>query len=113
MPQRWDRGGRSGRQGIRVRLRRKITMCSRSSSRSSLISAGSTSISTVALGERRHLAGIYGRGAEGVPGRYNARWREYIGANPNASAKDVYQFGGRLMDEYGLSGLPIKRYGSK
>jgi len=68
---------------------------------------------TVALGERRHLAGVHGRGAEGLPGRYNARWRELIAGNPNALAKDVYHFGGRLMDEYGLSGMPIKRCGSK
>lgn len=66
---------------------------------------------TVPLGEGRHLRGAHGRGADGLPGRWNARWRDFIRENPGASAKDVYQFGGRLMDEYGLSGLPIRRYG--
>jgi hypothetical protein len=65
---------------------------------------------TVTLGERRHLAGVHGHGADGLPGQWNARWRQFIERNPSASAKDVYQFGGRLMDEYGLSGLPIHRY---
>jgi hypothetical protein len=66
---------------------------------------------TVPLGQGRHLRGVHGRGGDGLPGGWNARWRDFIRENPSASAKDVYQFGGRLMDEYGLSGLPIRRYG--
>jgi len=57
------------------------------------------------------LAGVHGRGADGLPGGWNARWREFIGENPNASATEIYQHGGRLMDEYGLSGQPIRPYG--
>jgi hypothetical protein len=65
----------------------------------------------VQLGERRHLAGVHGRGADGLPGRWNARWRDFIANNPKATAKDIYQYGGRLMDEYGLGGQSIKPYG--
>ena len=59
-----------------------------------------------------HLRGVHGSGLpnQGMPGRWNQRWGEFIEANPNASAKDVYQFAGSLMDEYGLSGLPIHPY---
>jgi hypothetical protein len=35
---------------------------------------------------------------------------EFIEANPNATAKEVYQFGGKLMDQFGLSNLPIVPY---
>jgi hypothetical protein len=49
----------------------------------------------------------HGRGVGDMPGRWNDRWQAFIDANPNATATDVFQCGGRLMDEYGLSGLPI------
>jgi hypothetical protein len=60
-----------------------------------------------------HLRGIYGKGLpnQGMPGRWNQRWSEFLDANPNATATDIYQFGGSLMDEFGLSGLPIHPYG--
>jgi RHS repeat-associated protein len=41
---------------------------------------------------------------------WTTRWKQWIDANPNASAKEVYQFAGQLMDEYGLAGLPIVPY---
>jgi RHS repeat-associated protein len=66
---------------------------------------------TVQLGQRRHLAGVHGRGADGLPGQWNARWREFITNNPGATDLQVYQHAGRLMDEYQLGGLPIRRYG--
>lgn len=47
---------------------------------------------------------------QGMPGRWNTRWGEWIDANPNASALDVYQFTGSLMDEFGLSRFPIHPY---
>ena len=31
--------------------------------------------------------------------------------SPNATAKDLYQFAGQMMDEYGLSGYEIHPYG--
>jgi hypothetical protein len=65
---------------------------------------------TVRIGETTHLKGVHGRGLGDMPGRWNSRWSEFIDANPNATPKDIYQFAGRLMDEYGLSGLPIAPY---
>lgn len=41
---------------------------------------------------------------------WTTRWKEWIDANPNATTKEVYQFAGKLMDEYGLSRLPIVPY---
>ena len=41
---------------------------------------------------------------------WTTRWKQWIDANPDASTKEVYQFGGQLMDEYGLSGLKIVPY---
>jgi RHS repeat-associated protein len=65
---------------------------------------------TVRIGETTHLKGVHGRGLGNMPGRWNARWSEFIDANPGATPKDIYQFAGRLMDEFGLSGLPIAPY---
>ena len=38
-------------------------------------------------------------------------WMNYIDSNPYATAKDIYQFAGKMMDDYGLSGLQIHPYG--
>lgn len=38
------------------------------------------------------------------------RWQEWIDANPNATTKEVYQFAGQLMEEYGLNNLQIIPY---
>ncbi|HXG45260.1 MAG TPA: DUF2380 domain-containing protein, partial [Gemmatimonadales bacterium] len=65
---------------------------------------------TVRIGETTHLKGVHGRGLGNMPGGWNARWSEFIDANPGATPKDIYQFAGRLMDEFGLSGLPIAPY---
>jgi hypothetical protein len=46
-----------------------------------------------------------------MPGFWNQAWRNFIEGNPGAIAKDLYQFGGRLMDEFGLSGKEIHPYG--
>lgn len=45
-----------------------------------------------------------------MPGRWNDRWRNFIENNPNASQREIYQFGGRLMDEYGLTNYRIHPY---
>ena len=42
-----------------------------------------------------------------MPGRWNQRWKDFIDANPNATTKEVYQHLGKMMDDYGLSGLPM------
>ena len=41
---------------------------------------------------------------------WTTRWKRWIDANPNATTKEVYQHGGRLMDEYGLSRFPLVPY---
>lgn len=41
---------------------------------------------------------------------WTTRWKSWIDANPNASTKEVYQFAGRLMDEYGINHVPIVPY---
>ncbi len=71
---------------------------------------------TVELSEKTHLSGVHGKGGFvavddiELSGRWNARWEEFISKNPNATAKEVYQFAGGLMDEFGLSGLDIVAY---
>jgi RHS repeat-associated protein len=51
-----------------------------------------------------HLKFIHGQG------KWNQRWMDWIDANPNATAKDIYQFAGRMMDQYGLSSVKIHPY---
>ena len=54
---------------------------------------------------------MYKKLIHGAGKNWTTRRKEWIDANPNASTKEVYQFAGQLMDEYGLSGLPIGRIG--
>jgi hypothetical protein len=71
---------------------------------------------TVELSSGTHLSGVHGEGGfvgpgnVNLPGRWNALWQAFKDANPNATAKEVYQFAGQLMDQFGLSGLPIVPY---
>ncbi len=65
---------------------------------------------TVRITESTHLKGVHGSGLGDLPGGWNARWADFIKAHPDATAKDIYQFGGGLMDEFGLNGLPISPY---
>jgi hypothetical protein len=60
--------------------------------------------------ETSHLKGVHGRGLASMPGGWNARWAGFIEANPSATATQIYQFAGRLMDEFGLNHLPIVPY---
>ena len=53
----------------------------------------------------QHLKFIHGEG------KWNQKWMDWIDGNPGATAKDVYQFAGKMMDEHGLSGLSIHAYG--
>lgn len=41
---------------------------------------------------------------------WTTRWKNWIDQNPNATTKEVYQFAGKLMDEYNISHVPIKPY---
>jgi hypothetical protein len=45
-----------------------------------------------------------------MPGRWNRRWAKWIDANPNATAKDVFQQLGKMMDEYGLAVYRVHPY---
>lgn len=54
-----------------------------------------------------HMNFIHGKGG------WNQKWMEFIDNNPNATAKDIYQFAGKMMDDYGLSGYEIHPYGGK
>lgn len=65
---------------------------------------------TVSIGQTTHLKGIHGKGNAGLPGGWNKRWKAFIEGNPNAKAREIYQFGGSLMDEYNLNNLDIHRY---
>jgi hypothetical protein len=66
---------------------------------------------TVEIDETVHLRGVHGNGYAGFEGHWNARWEQFRDANKDtASPKDIYQFAGQLMDEFGLSGLPLKPY---
>jgi RHS repeat-associated protein len=65
---------------------------------------------TVELGQTSHLKGVHGKGLGNMPGKWNGRWADFINSHPNATSMDVFQFGGKLMDEFGLSGLPIGPY---
>lgn len=62
------------------------------------------------LSESVHQRGVHGNGIGNMPGRWNQQWEEWIQANPNATAKDVYQQLGRMMDDYGLGGSRIHPY---
>ncbi|ANH69755.1 RHS repeat-associated core domain-containing protein [Mitsuaria sp. 7] len=66
---------------------------------------------TVTLGNISHQKGIHGLGLGNMPGRWNQQWGEWIGKNPNATAKDIYQQLGSMMDRFNLNGLPIHPYG--
>lgn len=41
---------------------------------------------------------------------WTTRWKTWIDNNPNASTKEVYQFAGKLMDEYGIAHVKIQKY---
>ncbi len=65
---------------------------------------------TVTLPRATHLKGLHGKGLGDLPGGWNQRWADFIKNNPNATAKDVYQQVGRMMDEFHLSDMAIHPY---
>lgn len=72
---------------------------------------------TVELSEGVHLKGVHGKGGFVGPGnkmlptdKWNEAWSYFFNTNNNPTAKEIYQFAGKLIDEYGLSGLPIVPY---
>jgi hypothetical protein len=65
---------------------------------------------TVAIDSATHLRGVHGRGLGDLPGRWNARWAQFIFRNPEANAAEIGQFASELMQEFGLDNLPIEPY---
>jgi RHS repeat-associated protein len=61
----------------------------------------------VDLSRKHHLSGIHGKGDSLTPGWWNDVWRAWIGNNPNASDKEIFQQLGRMMDDYGINHLPV------
>ena len=43
-------------------------------------------------------------------GQWNQKWIDFIDNNPNATDKDIYQFAGKMIDDYGFSGYQIHPY---
>ena len=39
---------------------------------------------------------------------WTTKWKKWIDANPKASAKDVFQQAGKMMDDAGISNSPIE-----
>ena len=40
-------------------------------------------------------------------GDWNPLWMEWIDNHPDATAKDIFQFAGKMMDEFGLGGYEM------
>ncbi len=59
----------------------------------------------VELTSRFHIDKIHKAG-----NNWTTRWKQYIDLNPNATTKEVYQYAGHLMDEYGISHVPLRSY---
>ncbi len=66
---------------------------------------------TITVGQTTHQKGVHGKGLGEMPGGWNQRWSEFIADNPNATAADIFQQAGKMMDEYGLNDLPVHPYG--
>jgi RHS repeat-associated protein len=65
---------------------------------------------TVSLGEKSHLTGVHGKGLGNMPGGWNKEWAAWIQKNPNATAKEIYQQLGSMMDRFKINDLAIHPY---
>jgi len=55
--------------------------------------------------------GFVGPGDKIIPAKkWNDLWIDFFKDNSNPSAKEIYQFAGQMMDDFGLSRLPIVPY---
>jgi RHS repeat-associated protein len=63
---------------------------------------------TIYIERTTHLRGMHGRGMGKMPGRWNARWKAFFREHPGASARQIFQQAGKMMDEYGLSDYEIR-----
>ncbi|MBO4863450.1 MAG: DUF2380 domain-containing protein, partial [Eubacterium sp.] len=60
---------------------------------------------TVTSGKQgMHMNSIHGKG------EWNPLWMEWIDEHPDATAVDIFQFAGKMMDDFGLSGYTIHPY---
>lgn len=59
----------------------------------------------IELTSRFHIDKIHKAG-----NNWTTRWKQYIDINPNASTKEVYQYAGQLMDQYGVRHIPLRSY---
>lgn len=59
-----------------------------------------------------HLKGVHGKGLSqfNLPGKWNARWADFIKANPNANPSQIFKFGEDLMSEYGFRFSKFVKY---
>ena len=65
---------------------------------------------TITLGEKTHLKGVHGKGLNGMPGKWNTEWQEFIDLHPYATRSEVFRQAGRMLDTYKLNDYPIHRY---
>lgn len=65
---------------------------------------------SIAISGDIHLKGLHGKGLGQLKGRWNKQWKSFFDSNPNASAKDMYQQLGKMMDANQLSGDKIIPY---
>lgn len=72
---------------------------------------------SVKLESKEHLSGVHGKGGFVGSGnvkypkeKWNDLWDDYIDKNPGATPKEIYQHAGKLMDQFGLSKLPLEKY---
>lgn len=65
---------------------------------------------TVMLSEAAHLRGVHGSGLSDMAGGWNKAWKAWIEKNPNATAKEIYQQLGKMVDEFKLNNLEVHPY---
>ena len=65
---------------------------------------------TVRIEQTTHLRGVHGKGICELTGKWNDIWKSFFRQYPNATAKQIYQQAGNMMDDFGLSDLEITKY---
>jgi hypothetical protein len=61
----------------------------------------------VQIEQTTHLKGVHGKGMGKMPGKWNQIWKNFFSNNPSPTAKHIFQQAGKMMDDFGLSDLPI------
>ncbi len=71
---------------------------------------------TIKLEVNTHLRGVHGKGgfvgagSKKLLGYWNKKWQRFINNNKGASPEEIYQFAGKLLDEFGLGDVSIGPY---